>query len=81
MNILITGAQSLLGKALISALEGRTTVCAVDADSGDLRDPAFAESLLEGTETIIHLAPMYTQSCKRYSFVLFLASAFFILRL
>ncbi|MFN8442061.1 MAG: NAD(P)-dependent oxidoreductase [Caldilineaceae bacterium] len=61
MRILITGGQSLLGQRLTQALAEQADVTVVDRESGDLRDPAVCANLLEGVETIIHLAPLYTR--------------------
>ncbi len=58
-RILLTGANSLLGRALSAALD--PNIYAVDNDSGDLRDTAYVESLVAGADSVIHLAPLYTR--------------------
>ncbi len=58
MTILVTGALSTLGRALASALPD---VRAIDSGDGDLRDPAFVESCIEGVTAVVHLAPLVTR--------------------
>ena len=58
MTILVAGARSPLGRALINALPD---VRAIDASDGDLRDPAFVERCVEGVTAVVHLAPLVTR--------------------
>ncbi len=58
MTILVTGARSLLGRALTDGLAG---VRAIDVSDGDLRDPAFVEGILDGVTAVVHLAPLVTR--------------------
>lgn len=60
MTTLITGADSLLGRALIAAL-GPTNVHALNTAESDLRDPAYAESLVKNVDAVVHLAPLYAR--------------------
>ena len=62
MTVLITGSDSLLGRALAAALSSTTTVRTLGAADGDLRDPAFVDSALRGVDAVIHLAPLTMRS-------------------
>lgn len=68
----ITGANSLLGRALIGALHSRSPIRAIDAHfdapiagaiclAGDLRDAEFAARVAGSANAIVHLAPLYTR--------------------
>src|SRR4051812_48839181 len=57
MTIAITGGRSLLGRALAQALASNHEVRV--APEGDLREEEFAKQLVESTDTLIHLAPLY----------------------
>lgn len=59
MHIAITGADSLLGRALVGALGAEHEVSVID---GDLREPAVARAGLAGVEAIVHLAPLATRA-------------------
>ena len=72
MHLLITGADSLLARALIAALPAGVTVRGVDAAfsapipgvetvTGHLRDTDFLAAVLAGVTHIVHLAPLYTR--------------------
>jgi nucleoside-diphosphate-sugar epimerase len=70
MHLLITGADSLLARAVIAALPQETRVRPVDtafaapldgALTGDLRDPAFVEEIVQGIDAVLHLAPLYSR--------------------
>ncbi len=72
MNLLVTGAASLLGQALLSGLPPGVSARAVDKElpnaisnvelmAGDLRDDAFLERALDGISHIVHLSPLYTR--------------------
>lgn len=58
MTVLITGADCLLGRALADAMSKSTSVRTLGANDGDLRDPAFVDSTLQGIDAVIHLAPL-----------------------
>jgi nucleoside-diphosphate-sugar epimerase len=57
MNIAITGGRSLLGRELARVLGADHAVRV--APEGDLRDEAFARQVVEGAQTLIHLASLY----------------------
>ncbi len=72
MHLLITGADSLLARALIAALPAAVTVRAVDAAfsapvpgaetlTGHLADTDFLTAVLADVTHIVHLAPLYTR--------------------
>jgi nucleoside-diphosphate-sugar epimerase len=70
MRLTITGADSLLGRAVIASLAGTHTIRAVDlrfgaplppnveAEAGDLRDRDFATRVTDGANAVLHLAPL-----------------------
>ncbi len=71
-RILITGANSLLGRALSQALRDVAELRLVDIDlpktndtsnvyAGDLRNLDFARDIVEGVDAIVHLAPIATR--------------------
>jgi nucleoside-diphosphate-sugar epimerase len=68
----ITGANSPLGRALITALTPHSPIRAVDIAfdapldgatclAGDLRDAEFAAQAADGASAIVHLEPLYTR--------------------
>src|SRR5437867_6168872 len=57
MKIAITGGRSLLGRALAQVLAKEHEVQV--APEGDLREEAFAKQVVEGTDALIHLAPLH----------------------
>ncbi len=71
--LLITGADSLLARHAIETLRSARRIRAVDvkfdrdlpegieALEGDLRDPAFVQTICAGVADVIHLAPLYTR--------------------
>ncbi|MCX6019338.1 MAG: NAD(P)-dependent oxidoreductase [Chloroflexi bacterium] len=61
MTLLITGADSTLGRALTATLAGTIQVRAISAYDGDLRDPQFVEQVLQGINSVVHLAPFVTR--------------------
>jgi len=72
MHLLITGADSLLARAMIAVLPTDVKVRAVDAAfqspvpgaenrTGHLRDTAFLGEILTDITHIVHLAPIYTR--------------------
>jgi len=57
MSVHVTGARGFLGSHVVAALEHRgVPVRPLGRRDGDLRDPAVADRLLAGAETIVHLA-------------------------
>ena len=67
--ILLTGANHALARALLASLPKDQPIRAVDvafdapipaADTrtGDLRDQAFVDAIVDGVETVIHLSPI-----------------------
>ncbi len=71
-RILITGANSALGRTLSQALRGMAELRLVDIDlpetngandacAGDLRNLDFARDIVVGIDAIVHLAPIATR--------------------
>ena len=58
MNILITGAASPVAQMAIAALKDAHTIRAIDTADGDLRNAAYAASVLDGIDAILHFAPI-----------------------
>ncbi len=72
MHLLVTGADSLLGRAVLASLPNSVSAKAVDihftkpipeVDSltGDLRDEDFLQQALDGVNAVLHLSPLYTR--------------------
>jgi NAD+ dependent glucose-6-phosphate dehydrogenase len=72
MRVLITGADSLLGRALAQQLHSQVelrlvdsqlpaSTSAVDARAGDLRDLDFVREIMQGIDAVVHLAPLATR--------------------
>ncbi|MFN3651740.1 MAG: NAD-dependent epimerase/dehydratase family protein [Armatimonadota bacterium] len=55
MRLLVTGAESPLGRVVVEALEGEHELRGTG--DADLRSPEQLRPLLEGVETVLHLAP------------------------
>ncbi len=74
MRVLVTGADGLLGRAVLTAIPAETSAVAFDtrftapvppnvrAVEGDMRDPDVLGSALDGVDTILHLAPLTVSS-------------------
>ena len=70
MNILVTGADHLIARQAIAALQPMHNLRAVDVSfatslpngvqqrTGDLRDPAMIDSVLRGVDAVLHVAPL-----------------------
>jgi nucleoside-diphosphate-sugar epimerase len=61
MTLLITGADSTLGRALVAKLADTIQVRAVDVADGDLCDPKYVAQILDGVDAVVHLAPLVTR--------------------
>jgi nucleoside-diphosphate-sugar epimerase len=71
--LLLTGADSLLARSFLSTLPADQLVRAVDlafhvpppatveTHTGDLRDQAFVDAIVEGVDAVLHLAPIATR--------------------
>ncbi len=70
-TLLITGANSMLARAVVAAQRPDRRIRMVDAAfdmaiegteclTGDLREESFVEQILDGVTEIVHLAPLYT---------------------
>lgn len=71
--LLLTGADSLLARSFLSTLPADQAIRAVDlsiqtplpntveARTGDLRDQAFVDAIVEDVDTVLHLAPIVTR--------------------
>ena len=58
MKILVTGAEGMLGRAVVAAFRSRHTVVGVDLPDGDLTTPTTAARLLDthAPEWVVHSA-------------------------
>ncbi|MEZ4633545.1 MAG: hypothetical protein R2856_00930 [Caldilineaceae bacterium] len=71
--ILLTGANHSLARLLLASLSKDQPIRAVDiafdaplnaveARTGDLRDQAFVDAIVDGVDTVIHLSPIVAAS-------------------
>ena len=57
MRVLVTGGDTLLGRAVAAALAGRHEVRSLDPTDGDPRDRAVAAAMTADRDAVVHLLP------------------------